>query len=244
MLYNQIMINPFTIKEVQSFWNKVAPEYEKYNDNVGYVHFQRFVKAMEFGQIKPGQRILNIWSRTGSLIPWVRKVDNITLENREASPRFIEIAQAKYPNESFGLTDFENLSEFEDNTFDRIISLETLEHVPKPLVFLKEMHRILKPGGLLVMSLPPRGAEVPEFFYVLIFGDHGEGPHRFLWPWEVKRLLKEANIKLLKHQPYIMLPLGSDRLTRASEKILTFIFGRTPLANFGVRHFYVCKKES
>lgn len=236
------MINTFTIQEVREFWDGVAHTYEQYNEQVGYVHTQRFEKALAFGGIEPGQRILNIWSRTGSLIPWLRKTPNLTIEHREASPKLMRIAQERYPNESFGLTDLEHLSEFDDNTFDRIISLETLEHVPKPQTFLNELQRVLKPNGLLILSLPPRGAEVPEFFYRLLFGDHGEGPHRFLWPYEVKRIAGHAQLNIVAHHPFILLPLRNNRLTRMSETILTGLFGWTPLGNFGVRHFYVYRK--
>ena len=236
------MTNNFTIREVREFWDKVAPVYEPLNKKVGYVHTQRFEKTLEFGTIKPGLKILNIWSRTGSLIPYLRKTSGLEIHNKEVSSEMTKIAQERYPQEKFELTDLENLSELSDNYFDRIISLETLEHTPKPDVFLKELNRVLKPGGLLIMSLPPKGEEVPEFIYKLFFKDHGEGPHNFLWPKEVKKLLKESGFTLISHKPYIILPLGSDKQTRMSEKVLTFIFGKTPLANFGVRHFYISKK--
>ena len=236
------MTNKFTIQEVQEFWDKVADSYGPLNEKVGYVHTQRFEKALEFGKIEPGQKILNIWSRTGSLIPYLRKTSNLEINNREVSPAMMKIAQERYPQEKFELTDLENLSGLSDNYFDRIISLETLEHTPKPDVFLKELYRVLKPDGRLIMSLPPKGEEGPEFIYKLFFKDHGEGPHNFLWPKEVKKLLKESGFTLISHKPYIILPLGSDKQTRMSEKVLTFIFGKTPLANFGVRHFYISKK--
>ncbi len=236
------MENIFTIDEVRNFWDKTAPIYEPLNKKVGYIHTQRFEKAMEFGQIKSGLKILNIWSRTGSLIPYLRKMENLEIHNREVSSQMMKIAQERYPNEEFKLTDLENLSEFGNNYFDRIVSLETLEHTPKPTIFLKELNRILKPGGLLIMSLPPKGEEVPEFIYKLFFKDHGEGPHNFLWPKDVKKLLQESCFTLVSHKPYIMFPFGSDEMIRSSEKIFTSLFGKTPLANFGVRHFYICKK--
>lgn len=236
------MVNKFTIREVINFWDKVAPIYSPLNEKVGYVHTQRFEKAIEFGQLETGQKILNIWSRTGNLIPYLKKIGDFEIQNLEVSPKMIKIAQERFPKEKFDITDLENLSEFNNGYFDRIISLETLEHVPKPLTFLKELNRVLKPGGLLIMSLPPKGDEVPEFIYKLFFRDHGEGPHNFLWPYQVKNLLEQSGFNLLAHKPFIMLPLGNDRLVRLSEKVLTSILGKTPIANFGVRHFYICRK--
>jgi len=236
------MENKFTIDEVRSFWDKVADIYEPTNKNVGYVHYQRFEKTIEYGDIQHGSTILNIWSRTGNLIPYLRKIPDLTIYNREASPAMMQIARQKFPNDNFELTDLENLREFPDNTFDRIISLETLEHTPKPLSFLKELRRILKPNGILIMSLPPKGFEIPTKIYELFFQNHGEGPHRFLWSKEVKSLLIKSNLTLIQHKPAIILPLMNDRAERLSEKILTGLFGRTPVANFGVRHFYICRK--
>lgn len=227
---------------MRAHWDETAYIYEPTNKKVGYVHTQRFEKAFEYGQFQPGQKVLNIWSRTGNLIPYVRKVGNLDIHNREVSPKMIELAKKKFPEEEFRLTDIENLTEFQDNYFDRIVSLETLEHTPKPNIFLNELNRILKPGGLLVMSLPPKGFEIPTRIYELFFENHGEGPHNFLWPYQVKKMLKLAGFVLLKHKKFIILPLINDKMTRTSEKILGFLFGWTPLANFGVRQFYIAKK--
>jgi SAM-dependent methyltransferase len=41
---------------------------------------------------------------------------------------------------------------FEDNSVGSVICLETLEHVADPLRAVQEMHRILRPGGLLAIS--------------------------------------------------------------------------------------------
>jgi ubiquinone/menaquinone biosynthesis C-methylase UbiE len=43
---------------------------------------------------------------------------------------------------------------FADATFDRIICAEVLEHVPDYQAMLREIRRVLKPGGLLAVSVP------------------------------------------------------------------------------------------
>jgi SAM-dependent methyltransferase len=42
----------------------------------------------------------------------------------------------------------------EDNRFDRIVFNQVLEHLPEPITVLKELHRVLKPGGLMICSAP------------------------------------------------------------------------------------------
>ena len=45
---------------------------------------------------------------------------------------------------------------FEDNTFDRVVSFETIEHIPDQTKFLQEIRRVLKPEGILILSSPNR----------------------------------------------------------------------------------------
>lgn len=43
---------------------------------------------------------------------------------------------------------------FRSASFDSITSIETIEHVVHPTMFLDELHRVLRPGGLLVLTTP------------------------------------------------------------------------------------------
>jgi SAM-dependent methyltransferase len=54
-----------------------------------------------------------------------------------------------------------------DETYDSAICLEVLEHVPNPFRAAAELHRILKPGGVLIVSAPhlSRLHEEPHDFF-------------------------------------------------------------------------------
>lgn len=43
---------------------------------------------------------------------------------------------------------------FEDSTFDLVEASHILEHLDKPFEMMKELHRILKPGGVLIVKVP------------------------------------------------------------------------------------------
>ena len=48
------------------------------------------------------------------------------------------------------------LSQFEDNSFDVICNVVSVDYLTKPLEIFKEMHRILRPGGISLMSFSNR----------------------------------------------------------------------------------------
>ena len=52
-----------------------------------------------------------------------------------------------------------------DNTIDNILCTEVLEHVPKPLDAIKEMSRLLKPGGIALITTPFTSGSHQEPFH-------------------------------------------------------------------------------
>ena len=43
---------------------------------------------------------------------------------------------------------------FADASFDNVLCIEVLEHVPAPEAFVAELARVLKPGGALILTIP------------------------------------------------------------------------------------------
>ncbi|MBL7965264.1 MAG: methyltransferase domain-containing protein [Flavobacteriales bacterium] len=68
-----------------------------------------------------------------------------------------------------------------DASVDSAMATEVLEHCAEPLVLLREAHRVLRPGGTLLLTMP--------FLWPLHEVPYDE--HRYT-PWAVERLLKEA----------------------------------------------------
>jgi SAM-dependent methyltransferase len=231
----------FTMQQVRDFWDSAAGIYERENTRVDAIHNQRFVEAAKYLALNGQTRLLNIWSRDGGAIPFLRNLDHdFELVNAELSPKMLDIARKRYPAEEFLECSLHQLP-FPDASFDTVLSLETLEHVPDPRLFLAEVFRVLKTQGQLVMSLPPARAEMMVKIYGLFCGGHGEGPHRFLATDEVKALLKAAGFRILLHKPTVYLPLGnkySGRLNKFLEDHIKSAF----LQEFAIRQFYVCRK--
>ena len=70
----------------------------------------------------------------------------------------VDIAGNAFPREihpgvRFLQMNIENLA-FSDESFDTVVSVETLEHVLDPIRALREMRRVLRPKGTLVLTYP------------------------------------------------------------------------------------------
>jgi SAM-dependent methyltransferase len=71
---------------------------------------------------------------------------------------------------------------FEDASFDAVLSLGVLEHVPDPHRSLDEIHRVLKPGGTLYLyKLPNRYSYLERIAKLAGLSYHGSRPHDTLW---------------------------------------------------------------
>ena len=90
-----------------------------------------------------------------------------------------------------------------DERFDLVTSLEVIEHVTDPGVFVHGLARALAPGGLMVLSTPNR---TPLSRLALIGIAEGTGRiprgthdwHKFLTPDDLTRLLDGVGLKVVE----------------------------------------------
>jgi SAM-dependent methyltransferase len=74
---------------------------------------------------------------------------------RTTAQRFHDFAEPHNPDKAFGLSSANALQlPFADDTFDKVICSEVLEHIPDYQGALREVERVLKPGGLFCASVP------------------------------------------------------------------------------------------
>lgn len=70
---------------------------------------------------------------------------NIEIANNEKN-------QTKLKNISFLVDDAQNLKNIPSNSIDTILNIESAFHYPDKQAFLKEVHRVLKPGGEFLIA--------------------------------------------------------------------------------------------
>lgn len=126
---------------------------------------------------------------------------------------------------------------FADATFDRIIASEVLEHVPDDAAAYAELARVLKPGGILAVTVP---SWLPERVCWALSSDYhapaAEGGHvRIYTRRRVRACLRAAGLvpgashrAHALHSPYWWLrcavgpdrPVEDNRLTAAYHRLL------------------------
>ena len=145
------------IENESKTWNEVSG---------GYVDFIRpiFERAVEQHkthlELKPEMRVLDLACGPGTaslqLFEDVRLIDGLDFSQEMIRLFDREIEERNIQNIKTHIGDGQNLSRFEDNTFDRVISLFGLIFFQDRVKALKEIHRALKPEGkVLITSWPP-----------------------------------------------------------------------------------------
>jgi SAM-dependent methyltransferase len=98
---------------------------------------------------------------------------------------------------------------FEEDSFDMVVCFEVIEHVERQRDALDELKRVLRPGGMLLISSPNRDVYPPG------------NPHhvREYRPEELQAELEERfeNVKLYRQHPWLASALLPDEALAAGE---------------------------
>ncbi|MEN8202385.1 MAG: methyltransferase domain-containing protein [Bacteroidota bacterium] len=235
--------NNWKDSDVEAHWDSVASVYVEENDRVKDTHDQRFGESIQYLQLENGQSVLNISSRDGEATDHIlRTCSTCQVLNAEISSNLMMVASELRPEINQKKIKSYSSLPFGHGEFDRILTLETLEHVEEPIAFLRELHRVSTDDAVMVLSCPPATSEIPYQVYTLIFGGHGEGPHRFPPSSRVKKMLEVTGWKLIEHRGTVLFPVGPGWFRQWGERIIDRL-QNTFISELGIRQFYVCNKK-
>jgi 2-polyprenyl-6-hydroxyphenyl methylase / 3-demethylubiquinone-9 3-methyltransferase len=112
----------------------------------------------------------------------------------------------------------------EGASFDAVLLLEVVEHVPDVKYFLKQVAPLVKPGGLMILSTINRTLKAYALVIIgaeLILRWLPAGTHnwaRFVTPDELRRALKDAGLTPIDVTGMVYNPLADEwRLARDSD---------------------------
>ena len=72
----------------------------------------------------------------------------------DKNKELLDSLQEQYPSLRFIHQHIPPLAGLADNTFDYVVSFQVIEHIEDDHQFVKEIHRVLKPGGKVILTTP------------------------------------------------------------------------------------------
>ncbi len=121
-----------------------------------------------------------------------------------------EALQINDANEKYLLNLEQNLP-FNDNIFEYIYAAEVIEHLENRKEFLKEIYRILKPSGKLMITTPNKNSIIAFFDRVIgrfIVNGKWNGhdySHKHVYSfYEIKDLLIDAGFKIIANESFYL----------------------------------------
>lgn len=131
------------------------------NSAVVELNTQIHDRVIELLQAEPRGNLLDVGAGDGTLAERLRHegfdVTAIDLFTADFLPNDIEIKSA-------------NLNEgipFSDGQFQVLVTTEVIEHLENPWSFVRELYRVTKPGGLVILSTPNLGSVYARMWYAL-----------------------------------------------------------------------------
>jgi ubiquinone/menaquinone biosynthesis C-methylase UbiE len=139
-------------------------------------------------RVAPGDRVLDVGAGSCPFASLFEKCDYKTHDFKQLQPHQL------YGRKGYGAIDYvSDISAIPaaDASFDVILCTEVIEHVPEPLLAVKEMGRLAADGGLLILTAPLGSGlhQVPFHYY---------GGYT---PWWYERALGDAGFENIKVVP-------------------------------------------
>lgn len=126
---------------------------------IDYSNFESNLLCLEkVKTLAKSKNVLEIGSGKGHLFKHLRD-NGYEITGTEANDEFIRYAKENYNIDLIKETTAK--LNFEDNSFEVVMSFDVLEHIPEVDDHVKEVARVLKSGGIYIMSTPNKYTNIP-----------------------------------------------------------------------------------
>lgn len=199
-------------------------------ENVGDMALKRRARRMmEELQLKDGDKILDAGCGDGFYLHLLSRLGKYQITGLDFDKNALKSAKKNLKGVKNVTIMHGSVLElpFKANSFNKVILTEVAEHLPDDLQGLKEIYRVLKPGGTLVLTVPNHnypllwdpvnkvleattGKHIKSGFWAGIWNQH----IRLYYPEEIKKVVKKAGfkIKLVESVTHYSLPFNHNLL--------------------------------
>ncbi len=207
---------------------------------------KRAIRILQELQIKKGDKILDVGCGDGYYLYLISRLyTNITLTGCDFDVRGLKSARANLKDKKIKLLkgDLMKKLPFRSNSFTKIVMSEVAEHLPNDVKGLSEVFRVLKPGGVICLTVPnvnypffwdpinsilerSIGTHIKSGFWAGIWNQHV----RLYKPKKIEEVMLRSGFKVLKIETHTfwslpfnhyLVNLGARILARGKSSSLT-----------------------
>lgn len=203
-----------------------------------HAKFTRQVAERHFGRAADSLACLDWGCGLGHFSYLLRK-EGLNVSSCDVNP---DIRPVVYEPQNIHITllDDDVALPFEDGSFDIVTSCGVLEHAPKDAASMKEINRILRPGGLFVVSFLPYKMSWTQRLAHL----RGDFYHdRLYWKADLQKLADHAGMSVVSMWHGQLFPKTRFKTGNLTEKIDRLLTDHTPLRYFATNIEAVLVKD-
>ncbi|NJL92816.1 MAG: methyltransferase domain-containing protein [Anaerolineae bacterium] len=241
--YQYMMQPTWTLADVGAHWD-ATEDYDDINAET-YSYFRRFIDGLALTTISDQSLILDVCCRTGNGTGYFYQHGKVRHAIcADVSRRMLDIAgrylsELGVPHETLYFEMYP--LPLADASVEAILCFETAEHVPDPEAFLRELGRVIQPGGEMILTTPNILWEPVHWLAAILGLHHSEGPHRFLRHRRLCRAVQAAGFTIERNIGTVLIPDGPEWLTSLGR----WLEGRLPtLARWlALRRILICRRQ-
>lgn len=139
--------------------------------------------------------------------------------------------------------DLTDMPQVPDDRFDSVVCHQVLEHIAEPAKALQEMHRVLKPEGHLVLSVPhlSRLHELPHDYFR--YTPNGIAALAEQTGFEVEQISTFGGVFTFLHHQFSTILVGLASVTSVTAKLAICINAPLSLLSTGLDHLLDRKRH-
>lgn len=182
--------------------------YSKY-PKISCKHVEQYLKTVEFDSM------LDVGCGTGFLIDLLRKSKTADYYGLDLSPEMIKVAEEKLGGEASLTVGSADKLPYEDCSFDVVTCIQSFHHYPYPEKAMREVFRVLRPGGRYIISDTGYGGIKQAVFNKIFLPRMNSGDYAVYSKENIAQMMKKCGFE-------------SERAEKISAMIYTGV-GRKPV---------------